>query len=195
MTNDQVSREDFHKISSDLTRSKNLLVRLWDKHPYARKMIEAATGDWFVWGVDQNAAFASNTAPAEPMPRAILVDRSVGGPLDTNELEAFAKRHPDDYFLKGSGVLKLIAAIRSFENAKAAPAVAVEPTNREAAYESLLKAASGQLKAWHQKYGNHAPSWLPPGGDVSLLETIDDWLDTNTTSTHLEPTVHRGVKP
>ena len=69
-------------------------------------------------------------------------------------------------------------------------AVAVEQKNREAAYESLLKAASGQLRAWHQKYGNHAPSWLPPGGDVSLLETIDDWLDTNTTSTQPEPTLN-----
>ena len=70
-----------------------------------------------------------------------------------------------------------------------APVVAVEPSNREAAYESLLRAAAGQLRAWHQKYGNHAPSWLPPGGDVSLLETIDDWLDTNTTSTQPEPTL------
>ena len=70
-----------------------------------------------------------------------------------------------------------------------APVVAVEPSNREAGYESLLKAASGQLRAWHQKYGNHAPSWLPPGGDVSLLETIDDWLDTNTTPTQPETTL------
>ena len=73
-------------------------------------------------------------------------------------------------------------------------AVAVEPTNREAAYESLLRAAAGQLRAWHQKYGNHAPSWLPPGGDVSLLETIDDWLETNTATTQPEPTLHGGVK-
>lgn len=31
-----VARADFDKMSGDLTRAKNLLVRLWDKHPAAR---------------------------------------------------------------------------------------------------------------------------------------------------------------
>ncbi len=54
----------------------------------------------------------------------------------------------------------------------------VEPSHREQVYQSLLRASVGQLKAWHQKYGQHGPSWLPPGGDVNLMETIDDWLNS-----------------
>jgi hypothetical protein len=54
----------------------------------------------------------------------------------------------------------------------------VKQSQRERVYESLLKAAVGQLKAWQQKYGQHGPSWLPPGGDVNLMQTIDDWLNS-----------------
>ena len=86
-------------------------------------------------------------------------------------------------------MLEYVLSGEAAPQAMPAQAVAVDPTNREAAYESLLRAAAGQLKAWHQKYGNHAPSWLPQGGDVSLLKAIDDWLDTNTTSTQPELTL------
>lgn len=51
-----VSRADFDARTADLTRAKNLLVRLYDKHPAARAQIEASTGKWFVWGVDRGAA-------------------------------------------------------------------------------------------------------------------------------------------
>jgi len=51
------------------------------------------------------------------------------------------------------------------------------PEQRQQVYESLLRAASGQLRQWHQKYGQNGPSWLPLGSDVQLLETIDDWLN------------------
>lgn len=53
-----VARADFDKMSGDLTRAKNLLVRLWDKHPAARAQIEASTGSWFVWGQDRDAPAA-----------------------------------------------------------------------------------------------------------------------------------------
>ena len=45
---------EIHKLSSDLTKAKKLLVRLWNAHPAARPMIEGATGLWFVWGVDRD---------------------------------------------------------------------------------------------------------------------------------------------
>lgn len=57
-----VPREDFDKMSADLTRAKNLLVRLWDCHPSTRPMIEGATGNWFVWGVNREAAAAPGAA-------------------------------------------------------------------------------------------------------------------------------------
>jgi hypothetical protein len=42
------------------------------------------------------------------------------GHLDANALEQVAKEHPNKYFLKGSGVLKLITAIRELEQKLAA---------------------------------------------------------------------------
>lgn len=48
--------------------------------------------------------------------------------------------------------------------------VPVEPT------DSLLLRASRQLREWHAKYGEHQPGWLPPSGDVKLLEDIDTAL-------------------
>lgn len=55
-----VARDDFDKLSADLTRAKNLLVRLHAKHPEVRAQIEGCTGPWFVWGVDRDA----DAAPA-----------------------------------------------------------------------------------------------------------------------------------
>lgn len=51
-----VSREDFDKLSADLTRAKNLLVRLHSKFPETRSQIEGSTGTWFIWGTDRDAA-------------------------------------------------------------------------------------------------------------------------------------------
>lgn len=42
----------------------------------------------------------------------------------------------------------------------------------------LLKLAANQLKAWHKKYGENNPAWLPPSGDVRLLEAIAEALTT-----------------
>lgn len=66
-----VAREDFDKMSSDLTRAKNLLVRLWDKHPEGRAQIEGATGSWFVWGQDRDAT-PSPAVSAEPVASGVL---------------------------------------------------------------------------------------------------------------------------
>jgi BMFP domain-containing protein YqiC len=60
---DVVTREDFDKIVGDLTRAKNLLVRLHDKHPNARAQIEGSTGSWFVWGVDRGAPQPEGAKP------------------------------------------------------------------------------------------------------------------------------------
>jgi hypothetical protein len=60
LSEETVSREDFDKMSSDLTRAKNLLVRLWDKHPEARAQIEGSTGSWFVWGADRSGTSLSD---------------------------------------------------------------------------------------------------------------------------------------
>jgi len=60
----------------------------------------------------------------------------------------------------------------------AAQGAAMERTPREKTYESLLRACVGQLRQWNVKYGNFQPSWLPPAGEVSLIETIEDWIGT-----------------
>lgn len=68
------------------------------------------------------------------------------------------------------------ASLRS--ELEAARAAQGEPSQREKVYESLLKACVRQLSAWHSKYGANGPSWLPPGSDATLIQTIDDWLNT-----------------
>lgn len=46
--------------SEQLTKAKNLLVRLWDCHPSTRPMIEGATGSWFVWSANRDAALGES---------------------------------------------------------------------------------------------------------------------------------------
>ena len=65
-----VPRADWEKMRDDLTRAKNLIVRLWNKHPEARAQIEGSTGSWFVWGQDRDA-----TPPAQPAPAVQVVLR------------------------------------------------------------------------------------------------------------------------
>jgi hypothetical protein len=42
--------------------------------------------------------------------------------------------------------------------------------------EAALREAMHQLHAWHVKYGEHNPAWLPPAGDVALMERVSDLL-------------------
>ena len=63
---DTVSREDFDRMSGQLTAAKNLLMRLYNKHPETRARIEAGTGSWFAWGHDRDAS----PAPAATEPPA-----------------------------------------------------------------------------------------------------------------------------
>lgn len=60
--------------SADLTKAKNLLVRIWNAHPVARSMIQGATGRWFVWGVDRDAppAASGDSTPPSDHARALL---------------------------------------------------------------------------------------------------------------------------
>jgi hypothetical protein len=48
-------RADLDKRNADLARAKALLVKLHDRFPDARSLIEGHTGGWFVWGVDRGA--------------------------------------------------------------------------------------------------------------------------------------------
>jgi hypothetical protein len=71
----------------------------------------------------------------EPEPKQAKTVMSIPlsyGHLDANALEKVSKEHPNEYFLKGSGVLKLITAIRELEQNSSEPEgyklVPVEPT-------------------------------------------------------------------
>lgn len=44
---------------------------------------------------------------------------------------------------------------------------------------ALIQRAAAQLRAWHEKYGEHQPGWLPPAGDVRWLEDADAYLATH----------------
>lgn len=40
----------------------------------------------------------------------------------------------------------------------------------------LLRRAASQVTKWAEIYGEHDPEWLPPAGDVRLLEDISEAL-------------------
>ena len=42
---------------------------------------------------------------------------------------------------------------------------------------ALLRRGVNQLEAWHAKYGEHQPQWLPPAGDVRWMEDVAAALD------------------
>jgi hypothetical protein len=41
----------------------------------------------------------------------------------------------------------------------------------------LLKASAKQIMEWAETYGKNNPAWLPPAGNVKLLEAIDEALN------------------
>ena len=48
----------------------------------------------------------------------------------------------------------------------------------------ILRRAQSQIRKWQEKYGEASPDWLPPAGDVRLLEDIDEAI------TSLEDDLH-----
>lgn len=46
------------------------------------------------------------------------------------------------------------------------------------AVRMLLRRAQSQLLKWAEKYGENNPSWLPPAGDVRLMEDMAEFIDT-----------------
>ena len=42
---------------------------------------------------------------------------------------------------------------------------------------TLLRYGVKQLEAWHAKYGEDQPDWLPPAGDVRWMEDVASALD------------------
>lgn len=57
--------------------------------------------------------------------------------IDANKLEEIAKRHPDECFLKGTGVLKLTQAIRMLERQLADHNAEILTLHRQLAGETL----------------------------------------------------------
>lgn len=45
---------------------------------------------------------------------------------------------------------------------------------------ALIRRAVAQLRAWHVKYGEYQPAWLPPAGDVRWLEDADAYIAAHT---------------
>jgi hypothetical protein len=72
------------------------------------------------------------------------------GSIDANKLEAMAKEMPDECFLKGSGVLKLIAAIRHLERAPAPSRDAAPQAATAIPYGAVSELAAFQFWASQQ---------------------------------------------
>lgn len=90
--------------------------------------------EWEGWKA--RAALLQSTAL--PAKQVMQISDSYG-PLDANGLERVAKENPDQYFLKGSGVLKLIAAIRELEQKATPAALPVGELTDDAIAELIVK--------------------------------------------------------
>jgi hypothetical protein len=55
--------------------------------------------------------------------------------------------------------------------------IAADMIGNEVKLKALLRRARKQLYEWERKYGESNPSWLPPSGEVHLLEDIDAILN------------------
>ena len=55
---------------------------------------------------------------------------------------------------------------------------------------ALIRRASAQLRAWHEKYAEWRVEWLPPAGDVRWLEDADakvvQWLSRDDSEAHAD---------
>lgn len=51
--------------------------------------------------------------------------------------------------------------------------IATDLISKELCLKSLLRRAKRQLYEWEKKYGENNPQWLPPSGEVKLLEDIE----------------------
>lgn len=77
------------------------------------------------------AAFQQTSKPAHVM----VIPQSYGS-IDANVLEQVAKDNPEEYFIKGSGVLKLISSIRTLEQKKT-----IQPTISDDQIDAAFNAA------------------------------------------------------
>lgn len=98
--------------------------------------------------------------------------------IDANDLEKIAKERPDECFLKGSGVLKLIGAIRQLESeARRATVSDAQPVGRFAdnaapeGQELSIDVSTGEDDARHRVYARLTGEVVPTGdGAVWLAE-------------------------
>ncbi len=67
------------------------------------------------YGAECVRAMSERASPQSEACNALMVQLSQTGPIDANKIEQIAKEYPDEFFLKGSGVLKLVGAIRQLE--------------------------------------------------------------------------------
>lgn len=84
LTGETVLRSDFDKLLADLTGAKNLLVRLYAKHPDARAQIEGSTGNWFVLGTDRDSSGVDTPLSGEPIDVQAFVEWAEREGLDTS---------------------------------------------------------------------------------------------------------------
>lgn len=107
--------------------------------------------------------------------------------LDANELERMARERPEECFLKGSGVLKLIAAVRQLEGE-----VARLKRGHKSLGECIHNMTVAQQSAWiewkHGKGADAAMGWIHnglagpgfiPDEDEPYGKEAQAWYDAN----------------
>lgn len=111
------------------------------------------------------------------------------GQLDVSTLEKISKDHPNEYFLKGSGVLKLIQAIRTLEQQPSTPLSGSTPSTSAAIdnFKQLMQASTPEeLEAARSIFGELL-------GLVRPAQVIDRCR--NCGGNGWEPSVYQGRIP
>jgi len=154
-----VAREDFDKLSADLTRAKNLVVQLHNVHPATRAMIEDATGSWFVWGQDRDAAPPPVEAIGEPVAWSKAIE---WGPRQSEMVVKLTRKRQTDHGFNTPLVLATPATPSSQDAPRAEPAT-VELQQGWVRYE---KARRLNPRQWAELHARNLAG-----------ETFDDMID------------------
>lgn len=110
---------------------------------------------WSVLGSDEKEELIAKVSAALSASQPVVDERGTEyftpselGPIDANKLEQIAKERPNERFLKGSGVLKLLRGIRQLEGELRAALSSQPVINQQAQLPFAI--LSDEMKALHR---------------------------------------------
>ena len=91
----------------------------------------------------------------------------------------FSRNHNGDALVLADG--DVVAVAKDCEGYGYIRAHVLAFESKTAELQSLIRRAMRQLEKWQDKYGEHNPAWLPPDGDIRLMEDAAELVASNVT--------------